>query len=360
MKYYSYKNNIEVNIYGESHATSVGVRIKGIPMGFKINENFLKKFMKRRSPSNNISSTDRKEDDEFIFVSGIKNGVVIGDEVVIDIPNKDVHSNDYSNIKHIPRPGHADLAAYLKYGSSYNATGGGAFSGRMTAPLCVAGAIFMQLLLDMNTKISAHLLSIGGKRDLSFDLMHPQDVKNIDGLYLLDEGIANEMLNEIENAKNKCDSIGGVVECAVTGFPCGIGNALFEGLESYLSFALFAIPGVKGVEFGSGFKSAESFGSINNDAYRIKDGEVFFLSNNCGGILGGISVGTPIVFRVAFKPTPSIALTQKSVNLESKENVDISINGRHDVCIAIRAVPVVEAVAAIVLYDKLLEADSWE
>lgn len=353
MKYYSFKNNIEVSIYGASHAECVGVKIKGLPLGFKIDENKLKDFLKRRAPSSKNGSTSRKETDEYYFVSGVKNGVVKKDEVIAQIPNIDPSSKDYSYLKYIPRPSHADMGAYMKYGIDYDISGGGAFSGRMTTPVCIAGGIFSQLLEEKGTKISAHLYSVGSSFDDAFDPLNPQDVKYSCGLPLINEECVQNILTEINQSSQNNDSVGGIVECAVVNYPAGVGGALFEGLEGIISYLLFAIPGVKGVEFGSGFASAFSHASQNNDFYEYKDDKLSLCSNNCGGIVGGISLGFPIIFRVAFKPTPSVALTQKSVNLATKENVEISIKGRHDTCIALRAVPVVEAVSAIALYDKL-------
>ncbi len=354
MKYYSFKDNLELNIYGASHAECVGVKIKGLPRGFKINEKRLKEFLKRRAPSDKNGSTSRREPDEYIFVEGVREGVIAGDFVTAEIPNVNVVSKDYSELKYIPRPGHADMAAYMKYGIDCDMSGGGAFSGRMTAPLCIAGGIMAQLLAEKGIAISAHLYSVGGAFDKAFDPVNPLEIKNVNGLPLIDENSAEKILQEINNARAKGDSVGGIVECAVTGVPAGLGGPLFEGLESMISFLAFAIPGVKGVEFGSGFAAAAALGSQNNDTYEYKNGSLIIPTNRCGGILGGISLGNPIIFRTAFKPTPSILVVQRTVNVFTKENTEISVSGRHDACIALRAVPVVEAAAAIAVYDKLL------
>ena len=354
MKYYSFKDNLELNIYGESHSKSIGVKIKGLPLGFKIDEKKLEEFLKRRAPSAKNGSTSRIEPDEYIFVEGVEEGVIVGNSVTAEIPNVNAVSKDYSELKYIPRPGHADMAAYMKYGIDFDMTGGGAFSGRMTASLCVAGGIIAQILAENGINISAHLYSVGSVLDKAFDPVHPQSVKNADGLSLIDETVAEKILHEINSARAKGDSIGGIVEGAVIGVPKGLGGPLFEGLESIISFLVFAIPGVKGVEFGSGFDSASLWGSQNNDFYEYKNGILDMPTNNCGGVLGGISLGTPIIFRAAFKPTPSISALQRTVNVKTKENVEISVKGRHDACIAVRAVPVAEAAAAIAVYDKLL------
>ncbi|MBR6644215.1 MAG: chorismate synthase [Clostridia bacterium] len=323
--------NLKLEIYGASHSEKLDVILKNIPSGHIIDREMILEFMARRAPGNDPYSTPRKEKDEPIVTSGIENGMTTGDDIKAYIQNTNRHSSDYSSIRYTPRPGHADYAAYLKYGPDYDPTGGGAFSGRMTAPLCFAGAVCLQLLSELGVSISAKPVMIGGVWD--------DEVK---------------MKEKILRAKAEGDSVGGIIECTVKNFPVGIGGPMWDGIEGKISSCIFGIPAVKGIEFGKGFESAELNGSENNDAF-IYDGEkITTKTNNCGGILGGISNGCDIVFRVAFKPTPSIAKTQKTVDLRTNEPVEISVPGRHDPCVVLRAVPCVEAACAVALYDMLL------
>ncbi|MDO5448274.1 MAG: chorismate synthase [Clostridia bacterium] len=315
--------SFNIEYFGTSHGPSVGVRASGLPVGEAIDVNELAAFLSRRSPGTSSKVSARTEPDDPIIKSGITNGLTDGDTLEIEIKNVDARDNDYSDLKDIPRPGHADYTAYVKYGSDYDMTGGGQFSGRLTAPLCALGGICLQMLKRRNISISASVIKTG----------------DVDGA--------------IENG----DSVGGIIECQIDGVPAGVGGPFANGLESRLSFALFAIPAVKGVEFGAGFKSAELKGSECNDEYCIENDVIKTKSNNCGGILGGISNGMPIVFRVAFKPTPSIALPQQSINLKTMEEVTVNIKGRHDPCIALRSAPIVEAAAAICLTEILSEED---
>ena len=322
---------LTLEIYGASHSERLDVILKNIPSGHIIDREKILEFMARRAPGNDPYSTPRKEKDEPIVTSGIENGMTTGDDIKAYIQNTNRHSSDYSSIRYTPRPGHADYAAYLKYGPEYDPTGGGAFSGRMTAPLCFAGAVCLQLLAELGVSISARPVMIGGVWD--------DEVK---------------MKEKILEAKAQGDSVGGIIECTVKNFPVGVGGPMWDGIEGKISSCIFGIPAVKGIEFGKGFESAELNGSENNDAF-IYDGEkITTKTNNCGGILGGISNGADIVFRVAFKPTPSIAKTQKTVDLRTNEPVEISVPGRHDPCVVLRAVPCVEAAAAVALYDILL------
>ena len=322
--------NLTLEIYGASHSERLDVILKNIPAGHKIDRDALLAFMARRAPGNDPYSTPRKEKDEPIVTSGIENGVTTGEDITAYIKNTNRHSSDYSSIRYTPRPGHADYAAYLKYGADYDPTGGGAFSGRMTAPLCFAGAVCLQLLAELGVSISAKPVMIGG--------VWNDEVK---------------MKEKILKAKAEGDSVGGIIECTVKNFPCGIGGPMWDGIEGKISACIFGIPAVKGIEFGRGFESAELNGSENNDAF-VYDGGIKTETNNCGGILGGISDGCDIVFRAAFKPTPSIAKMQKTVDLRTNEEVEISVPGRHDPCVVLRAVPCVEAAAAVALYDMLL------
>lgn len=322
---------LTLEIYGASHSERLDIILKNIPSGHIIDREKILEFMARRAPGNDPYSTPRKEKDEPIVTSGIENGMTTGDDIKAYIQNTNRHSSDYSSIRYTPRPGHADYSAYLKYGPDYDPTGGGAFSGRMTAPLCFAGAVCLQLLTELGVSISAKPVMIGGVWD--------DEVK---------------MKEKILRAKAEGDSVGGIIECTVKNFPIGVGGPMWDGIEGKISSCIFGIPAVKGIEFGKGFESAGLNGSENNDAF-IYDGEkITTKTNNCGGILGGISNGCDIVFRVAFKPTPSITKTQKTVDVRTNEEVEISVPGRHDPCVVLRAVPCVEAACAVALYDMLL------
>lgn len=325
----SFGGKIKITIFGESHSQKIGADIEGLPTGETVNYDELCKFLARRRPGQSELVSSRIESDIPCIESGIESGIITGDRIRITIKNENSNPDDYENLKGIPRPGHADLGAYLKYGPDYDMTGGGTFSGRLTAPLCVAGGICLQILSRRGIKVSAQLRSVGNVTSGDFDA-------------------------EIEKAKASGDSVGGQASCTITGVPAGLGGPLYLGTEGDISKAIFAIPGVKGIEFGSGFEGSKSLGSQNNDAIVIKDGIVTCETNNHGGLLGGITTGMPIVFNVAFKPTPSIAKPQRTVNLKTMQETEIEIGGRHDPCIAVRAVPVIEAVAAIVILDKVL------
>lgn len=347
---------LKVSIFGESHGKAIGAVISGLPAGEKVDMDRLGEFMARRRPGQRLS-TGRSENDIPSFVSGIKNGVIEGSPICAVIENSDTRSSDYSEIFDKPRPGHADYTAHIKYGGSADMAGGGHFSGRLTAPLCAAGGIALQILEKRGIYIGAQILSVGPVYGQSFD-----------GVSLTTEqlltpgksafpalGSCDEMTREIEKAAADGDSVGGVVECACLGFPAGIGAPMFDGLEGRIASVIFGIPAIKGIEFGSGFSGAASRGSVNNDSFTISDGKIATVTNNHGGILGGISSGMPITFRVAVKPTPSIAKEQKTISLSRLEDTTLAIKGRHDPCIALRAVPVVEAAAALALLDLLLE-----
>ncbi len=346
----------KISIFGQSHSEEMGVVIDNLPSGFKIDEEKLSAFMARRAPGRDAFSTSRKEGDKVKFVSGITDGKTNGAPLCAIIENTNTRSKDYENLKDIPRPGHADFAAWSKFGDNRDVSGGGQFSGRLTAPLCIAGGIFKQLLEEKGIHIGAHIASIGKVKDDLFDSVNvsEKDFVGDKAFPVINDSKGEEMQKEILAAKGEADSIGGSVECAITGVGAGVGDTLFGGWESKISSAVFAIPAVKGIEFGRGFEASTLLGSENNDAFRIKDGEIVTATNNHGGILGGISSGMPIIFRVAFKPTPSIGKEQESVSLSKKENTTLIINGRHDPCIVKRAVPCVEAVAAIVAANMIL------
>ena len=346
----------KISIFGQSHSEKMGVVIDNLPSGFKIDEDKLAEFMARRAPGRDAFSTTRKEGDKVNFVSGITDGKTNGAPLCAIIENANTRSGDYENLKDIPRPGHADFAAWSKFGNSRDVSGGGQFSGRLTAPLCIAGGIFKQLLEDKGIYIGAHIASVGKIKDDLFDSVNvsEKDFVGNKAFPVINDQKGEEMKKEILDAKNDADSIGGSVECAITGIGAGVGNTFFGGWESVISSKIFAIPAVKGIEFGRGFDASELRGSENNDAFIIKDGKIVTETNNHGGILGGISSGMPIIFRVAFKPTPSIGKEQRSVSLSKMENTTLVIHGRHDPCIVQRAAVCVEAAAAVAVADMLL------
>lgn len=361
-----YGENIRITIFGQSHAKAVGVVIDGLPAGFKLDTEKLAAFMARRAPGQGEHTTARKEADNVEFLSGIAGGVLCGAPLCAVIRNTDVRTADYAVLKDTPRPGHADYPARMKYGAAWDGAGGGQFSGRLTAPLCIAGAVCLQLLEAKGIRIGAHIERIGGVCDERFDPAAVSaadfDALHSDPLTVIDAAAGAAMLKKIEAVQALGDSIGGVIECAVIGLPAGIGGAMFGGMENRISSAVFAIPAVKAVEFGNGFASAQLFGSENNDAFVIKDGAVRTLTNNHGGVLGGITSGMPLIFRAAVKPTPSVSTPQQTVNLKEMKEVEICVGGRHDPCIVPRAVPCVEAAAAVAVYDALLSGQNniWE
>lgn len=346
----SYGENIHITIFGQSHAPAIGVTIDGLPAGEEIDLDELRAFLSRRAPGNNAWSTPRKEADEPEIQCGMANGKTCGAPLTAIIRNQNTRPGDYANLRTVPRPGHADYTAYVKYDGSADMSGGGHFSGRLTAPLCIAGGICKQILKREGIEIKARIQAIGGIEDPG-DILTEEIGTDFPVIHV---EVGAKMQECIAKALSEGDSVGGIIECVVTGLPVGLGGPLFDGMEGKISQAVFGIPAVKGIEFGVGFASAKLRGSENNDAFCIKDGKVQTETNRCGGILGGITNGMPVLFRAAFKPTPSISRPQKSVNLTTGEETTLEIKGRHDPCIVPRAVPVVEAAAAIAVYDALL------
>lgn len=345
-----YGENIQISIFGQSHAPAIGVTIEGLPAGEAIDLDELKAFLSRRAPGNNAWSTPRKEADEPEIQCGLANGKTCGAPLTAIIRNQNTRPGDYANLRTVPRPGHADYTAYVKYDGSADMSGGGHFSGRLTAPLCIAGGICKQILKREGIEIKARIQAIGGIEDPG-DLLTQEIAADFP---VINAEAGQKMQECIAKALSEGDSVGGIIECAVTGLPVGLGGPLFDGMEGRISQAVFGIPAVKGIEFGVGFAAAKLRGSENNDAFCMKDGKVQTETNRCGGILGGITNGMPLVFRAAFKPTPSIARPQKSVDLTTGEETTLEIKGRHDPCIVPRAVPCIEAAAAIAVYDALL------
>lgn len=354
-----YGNNIKFSIFGQSHSKGIGVVADGLPPGFEPDMDQLREFMGRRAPGKNRFSTKRKEADAFEVLSGLKNGAFCGAPFAVEILNSDTRSKDYSQLREIPRPGHADFTASIKYGGNQDEAGGGHFSGRLTAPLCLIGGICLQILEKEGIQIGTHIESIGGVKDRRFDPVNlkPEDFTSIRDkmLPVMDDSAEDLMAAKIDSVREEGDSIGGIIECGITGLPVGLGDPMFEGMENRIASIVFGIPAVKGIEFGAGFEVSEMKGSENNDCFRIKDDRVVTETNNSGGILGGITSGMPLIFRIAVKPTPSIFKAQKSVSLYKMEDTELQINGRHDPCIVPRALPCVEAATAIAVYDALLE-----
>ena len=352
-------NIFKFTIWGQSHAPAIGVTIEGIPAGTRIDLDELQAFLDRRRPGQNALSTPRREADCPSFMAGVTGCTSVNEEaggkehiagacgspLTAVIQNTNTRSGDYEELRFVPRPGHADYAAMVRFGKARDYAGGGQFSGRMTAPLCVAGGIALQILKERGISVSARAVRIGGETD------------------------PERMREAIEKAKAEGDSVGGIVECVIDGLPAGIGEPMFDGIENRIAQLVFGIPAVKGIEFGAGFAAADLKGSENNDPFETVPSDstlsvenadaadilrrIRTKTNNHGGALGGMSSGMPVVFRAAFKPTPSIAKEQDSVDIRSGKAVKLSVKGRHDPCIVLRAVPVVEAAAAAAIYDLI-------
>ena len=352
----TYGESLRLSIFGQSHGNAIGMTLDGIPAGLKVDPDELQLFLNRRAPGQNDWSTPRKEEDRPEFLSGILDGYTCGAPIAAMIRNTNTRSGDYANLKDAPRPGHADFTAQVKYGGYQDAAGGGHFSGRLTAPLCIAGGLCKQWLENMGIRIGAHLKSVAGAQDRSFDPLQPElDAVNPQ-FPVLDLEAGAKMRDAIAEARKELDSVGGIIECAVTGLPVGLGEPMFGGMESRIAQIVYGIPAVKGLEFGAGFGVASMRGSENNDDFTVTEGKVSTLTNHAGGILGGITNAMPLIFRVAVKPTPSIAQQQQTVSQGC--TVPLEIKGRHDPCIAPRAVPVVEAAAAIAIFDTILSQDT--
>jgi len=345
-----YGENLKLSIFGRSHGPAIGMTLDGIPAGLPVDTETLRIFLDRRAPGNTPWSTARKEADMPEFLDGLLDGHTCGSPIAAIIRNSNVRSSDYDAIKDRPRPGHADYTAHIKHGGFQDASGGGHFSGRLTAALCIAGGLCLQWLDEMGISVRAHILQIGPVKDQGFDpcasSISPVDVS----FPTIDPDCGKAMQELIASIKEYGDSIGGTIECIVSGLPAGVGEPIFGGIENRLAQILFGIPGVKGVDFGDDIL----LGSQYNDAFIYTDGVVKTSTNHCGGILGGISNGMNILFRVRVKPTPSISAEQQTVSLSARETAKITVGGRHDPCIVPRAVPVVEAAAAIAIYDMIL------
>ena len=346
-------NNLKVTLFGQSHSEAIGCVIDGLCAGIKIDEEFIKTCLSLRRPSG-IGETARVEADEYKIISGVFNGYSTGSSICVLIENKNVKSKDYDEIKDKARPSHADYVANVKYHGFNDYRGGGSFSGRLTAPLVVAGSIALKALEKLGINVGSHIKQIGDVYDASFNDVENEIKKVNESAFPVISDVKEAMLKQIEDVAKENDSIGGVIETAVTNLPVGIGDPIFDSLESKISSAMFSIGAVKGIEFGLGFEFANIKGSLANDAFAIKDNKVVTLTNNNGGINGGISNGMPVVFSVVVKPTPSIAKTQQTINMKTLTEDTILVNGRHDPCIVRRANIVIRCVTALVIADMLI------
>ena len=354
--------NIKITVFGQSHAKSIGVTIDGLAAGTSIDEMYVQNILDLRAPGKSDIATKRKEPDKVEFLSGVVDGKSCGTSITAIIYNNDTRSKDYSELENKPRPSHADYPAMVRYGENFDIRGGGQFSGRMTAPICIAGGIVLKLLEEKGIKIACHIASVGNVTDTRFDTLEDQnelmDKLNEMPFAVIDEQKGEEMHSLIKDVASKGDSVGGTLECKITGLPVGLGEPMFNGIENAISKIVFGIPAVKGIEFGAGFEGSTLNGSQYNDEYYYnQNGIVRTKTNNAGGICAGMATGMPVVFRVAIKPTPSISIPQKTINLKTKENTELEITGRHDPCIVPRANVVTRAAAALAIYDLLLDFD---
>ncbi len=350
----TFGENLKLSIFGQSHGAAIGMTLDGIPAGLPVDFEKLQVFLNRRAPGQNDWSTPRKEEDRPEFLAGILDSYTCGAPIAAVIRNNNTKSKDYSNLYDIPRPGHADYTAQVKYGGFQDVAGGGHFSGRLTAPLCIAGGLCKQWLEEMGIRIGAHIVQIGLEKADRFNFLTPELDQIGTTFPTLTQNDAAKFQSVIAKARLEGDSVGGRVECAITGLSAGIGEPMFGGVESRIAQIVYGIPAVKNIGFGLSDSFAIVPGIESNDAYTVEKGKIQTLTNHCGGILGGITNGMPVIFDVTFKPTPSISKQQQSISLSKGEVVPLEVKGRHDPCIVPRAVPVVEAAAAIAIYDLIL------
>ncbi len=346
----TYGEHLKLSIFGQSHGAAIGMTLDGIPAGLPVDLDRLQAFLDRRAPGHSPWSTPRKEADRPELLSGLVDGLTCGAPIAALIRNTNTRSGDYANLKDCPRPGHADYTAQVKYGGFQDAAGGGHFSGRLTAPLCIAGGMCLQWLEEMGIRIGAHLCSISSICDDRFDPLHPELDAISPTFPVLRAATGEAMQEEIAKVHKAGDSICGKIECAITGLPAGLGEPMFGGVESRIAQIVLGIPAVKSIEFGE----ISTLGSDNNDTFYVENGQIRTETNHCGGILGGITNGMPVIFTASLKPTPSISSEQRTVSLKNGEAATIQIKGRHDPCIAPRAVPVIEAAAAVAIFDLIL------
>ncbi|MHA2160477.1 MAG: chorismate synthase [Candidatus Thorarchaeota archaeon] len=354
---FSFGKEFRIQVYGESHGEGIGVVVEGVPPGLVIDESKIQMELNRRRPGVSSLVSARSEKDTFSIRSGVFSGKSTGAPISMYIPNSDVDSSGYEKIRDTPRPGHADYTARIKYDNNNDYRGGGIFSGRMTAAFVMAGALAKQVLMKSGISVFAHTVQIGkvkAIKEISIEDIEKTVFTN--SVRSADRESVSKMEIEIANAKKEGDSVGGIIECRILGIPVGLGEPIFDSVESVISHAMFSVPGIKGIEFGSGFHGASLRGSENNDSPVIVDNSIQWSKNDAGGILGGISNGAPIVFRVAVKPTASIAKKQMTVDLVKMGNTSIQIEGRHDPCIVPRAVAIIEGMAAVVIMDLMKRA----
>ncbi|HKZ99140.1 MAG TPA: chorismate synthase [Thermoplasmata archaeon] len=338
-------------IFGTSHGPFVGCAIEGLRAGTRVDETAVQAQLDRRRPGQSLLTTQRKEEDRVEFSEGLRGGEATGEPIVAIIRNEDVQSKSYANVARVPRPGHGDFSARMKYGGRSDLRGGGQLSGRMTAPLVVSGAIARQVLAPLGVRFHAHAAQIGR---VTARPVTPEEIDaNVERtpVRCADLDAADRMIAEVESARKDRDSVGGIIEGIVTGLPAGVGEPFFDSVEAVLAHLFYSIPAVKGVDFGAGFRAASMRGSEHNDPFVFEAGQVRTSTNHAGGILGGITTGMPLTFRVVIKPTASIAKPQRSVDLETMQETEVVVTGRHDPCILPRAVPVVENVAAMGILD---------
>lgn len=361
---YSFGKNFKITLFGQSHSKEIGLVIDGINAGYKINKDLISKNLERRRPGRNEFSTPRKEEDSYELISGEVDDITCGAPLCAIIKNKDQRSKDYESLRDMPRPSHADYPAFIKFSSHNDIRGGGQFSGRMTAPLVIGGSIAEDLLMQRGIKIYSRIKSIGSSRDCEINLADIREEKFFDFkdqvFPVLDPSSRKKMKEEILKAKEDGDSIGGIVETFILNMPVGVGEPFFDSLESVISHAVFSVPGIRGIEFGTGFEAANMRGSLHNDPYYYENNEVKTRTNNHGGIIGGLSTGMPIVFRTAVKATSSIGKTQDTISLKNKTNEKLKIVGRHDPSIVPRALVAIEMITAIALLDLIMEGEKWE
>lgn len=358
---------LKVTLFGQSHSEAVGCVVEGLPSGFVVDRDELQRFMARRAPGQGTWTTPRKEADEPRIVGGLNPlGATCGAPLAVVIENTNTRSHDYDNLMAVPRPGHADFTAWAKWHGNQDVPGGGHFSARLTAPLCAAGGVALQMLASKGVRVRAHISQVGQAFDERFDTRDnsPEAQAHLTAqtdavgaasvLPTIDPAASEAMLSQIDAARRDLDSVGGAIECVATGLPAGIGSPMFDGMENTIARAAFGIPAVKGIEFGRGFEVAGLLGHEDNDPYEVREGSCVPTTNNAGGILGGITSGAPLLFRIAIKPTSSIARSQESVDLTKMEPARLQVHGRHDPCVVPRAVPVVEAVCALAILDSWL------
>lgn len=350
--------NLEISIFGESHGDAIGVVLNGLPSGEYVDKQLINQYLAKRASGKDKTMTARKEADEVEFLSGVYNGYTTGTPLAMVIHNVDAKSKDYSEIKTTARPSHADYSGFVRYNGFNDIRGGGHFSGRLTTPMVMAGALCLGILKNKGIDICANILQIGdvkGERfgeNLGKDIFDSLRAKQIQALSNEDK-----MKEEILAARENLDSVGGKIECVVTGVKAGVGSPIFDGVENVIAKAIFGIPAIKGIDFG---EECELRGSVYNDKLRVADGKVKTTTNHDGGINGGITNGMPILFSVKVKPTPSISREQETINFDKMENTTIKIVGRHDPCVVARAVPCVECVTAIAIFDMVMESKIYE